>query len=62
VDHEKHSKPNKAGPAPPDQELAQNPATDEFFTRRKSDMHHPKPGQEEVSAAVQRLALEVDSE
>jgi ketosteroid isomerase-like protein len=49
----------------PEGELEQNPAVDEFFTRLSYDMRHPKPGQEGIAAAlqaIQRLALEVDSE
>jgi ketosteroid isomerase-like protein len=65
MDHEKQPGPAHHLPGDPDGELAQNPAVDEFFSRLKSDMRRPKPGQEAISAAlqaIQRLALEVDSE
>ena len=66
MDHEKQ--PGSANHSPanrPEGELAHNPAVDEFFTRLKSDMHRPKPGQEAIAAAlqaIQRLALEVDAQ
>jgi uncharacterized protein (TIGR02246 family) len=68
VDHEKKSgaaKPSPLGPHGPDGELLPDPAVDEFFTRLKQDMRHPRPGTEAIAAALQaaeRLALEVDSE
>ena len=65
MDHEKQPGPAHHLPGDPDGELAQNPAVDEFFSRLKSDMRRPKPGQEAISAAlqaIQRLALEVDTE
>lgn len=56
-------------PSPPSQrpegELGQNPEVDEFFTRMNYGMRRPKPGQEAIAAAfeaIQRLALEVDTE
>jgi ketosteroid isomerase-like protein len=64
VDQQKPSgPPNSANK--PEGELAQNPAVDEFFTRLRNDMRHPKPGQEGIAAAlqaIQRLSLEVDAE
>lgn len=64
MDSQKPSgQPNPA--SDPESELAQNPAVDEFFTRLSRDMRHPKPGQEGISAAlqaIQRLAMEADSE
>ncbi|MBZ5719434.1 MAG: nuclear transport factor 2 family protein [Acidobacteriia bacterium] len=64
-----HNKQPGAGRVPPasepDAELAQNPAVDEFFTRLKYDMRHPKPGQEAIGAALEaihRLAQEMDAE
>jgi ketosteroid isomerase-like protein len=62
LDHDK-----QAGQADnvPERELADNSAVDDFFTRLKYDMRRPKPGQENISAAlqaIQRLALEADTE
>jgi ketosteroid isomerase-like protein len=51
MDHEKQSAPN--------------PAVEELFNRLKSDLGQAKPGQDAVNAAlqaIQRLAVEVDSE
>jgi ketosteroid isomerase-like protein len=66
VEHNKQPGPGKVPPASePDAELAQNPAVDEFFTRLKYDMRHPKPGQEAIGAALEaihRLAQEMDAE
>jgi len=63
VDQEK---PTPKMPASqPEGELAQNPAVDEFLSRLHYDMHHPKPGQEAIAAAlqaIQRFALEMDAE
>ncbi len=58
---------DKKPPSPPNQEgdLGQNPEVDEFFTRMNYGMRRPKPGQEAIAAAfeaIQRLALEVDTE
>jgi uncharacterized protein (TIGR02246 family) len=65
MDHEKEPGSSRNLPQDADGELAQNPAVDEFFRRLKSDMRRPKPGQEGISAAlqaIQRLAVEVDTE
>jgi ketosteroid isomerase-like protein len=66
VDQHKPSGQSTPRPANgPEGELAQNPSVDEFFSRLSHNMHHPKPGQEGIAAAlqaIQRLALEVDSE
>lgn len=65
MDDEKRPGPARNAPAAPEGKLASNSALDEFFNRLKSDMGHPKPGQEAISAAlqaIQQLALEVDSE
>lgn len=61
MDHPKPSNPSNK----PEDELAQNPSVDEFFTRLQNDMRHPKPGQEGIAAAlqaIQRLSMEVDAE
>jgi uncharacterized protein (TIGR02246 family) len=47
------------------EELVQNPAVDDFFSRMNYDMRRPKPAQEAVSAAlqaIQRLGVQTDSE
>jgi ketosteroid isomerase-like protein len=65
VDPHKPSGKANQNPGGPEGELAQNPSVDEFFSRLSYDMRHPKPGQEGITAAlqaIQRLALEVDSE
>ena len=65
---DQHKPSGQSNPKPangPEGELAQNPSVDEFFSRLSHNMHHPKPGQEGIAAAlqaIQRLALEVDSE
>jgi ketosteroid isomerase-like protein len=66
MDHEKQSGPVRNPPASGSGgELAQNPAVDDLFRRLKQDLHHPKPGNEAISAAlqaVQRLASQVDAD
>jgi ketosteroid isomerase-like protein len=66
MDHEKPTPPNRNLPASASEgELAQNAAVDDFFRRLKQDLHHPKPGTEAISAAlqaVQRLASQVDAD
>ena len=61
--------PDKKAPADKqrsgDGDLGRNPAVDEFFNRMNYGMRRPKPGQEAIAAAfeaIQRLALEVDTE
>ncbi|HZQ70742.1 MAG TPA: DUF4440 domain-containing protein [Terriglobales bacterium] len=61
--------PNKKTPSQPNSDaegdLGRNPEVDEFFTRMNHGMRRPKPGQEAIAAAfqaIQRLALEVDTE
>ncbi len=47
------------------EDLASNPAVDDFFSRMNYDMRRPKPAQEAVSAAlqaIQRLGDQTDSE
>jgi ketosteroid isomerase-like protein len=60
---------DKKPPSQPNHELGadlgKNPEVDEFFTRMNYGMRRPKPGQEAIAAAfeaIQRLALEVDTE
>jgi ketosteroid isomerase-like protein len=56
--------PNSPAPAS-EGELAHNPAVDDFFRRLKQDLHHPKPGNEAIAAAlhaVQRLTSQVDAD
>lgn len=63
--HKPSGQPHPRPANGPEGELAQNPSVDEFFSRLSYNMHHPKPGQEGIAAAlqaIQRLALEVDSE
>jgi len=66
MDHEKQSGPGQNPPAPGSEgELAQNAAVDDFFRRLKQDLHHPKPGNEAIAAAlqaVQRLTSQVDAD
>jgi ketosteroid isomerase-like protein len=66
MDHEKPKGPipNLPGSAS-EGELAHNPAVDDFFRRLKQDLHHPKPGNEAIAAAlhaVQRLTSQVDAD
>lgn len=65
MDHENQPKQTKNPPsAGSEGELAQDSAVDDFFRRLNYDLHHPKPGQEAMAAAleaVQRLALQVDT-
>jgi ketosteroid isomerase-like protein len=63
------NKPPKQPPefVAPGQEVhvAQDPAVDDFLLRLTRNIRHPKPGQESIAAAlqaIQRLALEADSE
>ena len=61
MDHEKQPAPAQSQRSEPHGELPQ----DEFFNRLKADMGHAKPGQDAISAAlqaIQRLAVEVDTE
>ena len=66
MDHEKQSGPGRNPPAPgSEEELAQNASVDDFFRRLKQDLHHPKPGNEAIAAAlqaVQRLTSQVDAD
>jgi uncharacterized protein (TIGR02246 family) len=65
VDHKEKSGPPKNSPIGPKGELIPDPAVDEFLTRLKQDMRHPRPGTESIAAAlqvVQRMALEAESE
>jgi len=63
LDSNKKSPPNQNNETEGD--LVRNPEVDEFFTRMNYGMRRPKPGQEAIAAAfqaIQRLALEVDTE
>ena len=65
MDHKEKSGPPKSSPIGPKGELIPDPAVDEFLTRLKQDMRHPRPGTESIAAAlqvVQRMALEAESE
>lgn len=66
MDHEKRSEPVRNSPATgPEGDLAHNPGVDDFFRRLKQDLHHPKPGTEAITAALQaaqRLASQVDTD
>jgi ketosteroid isomerase-like protein len=65
VDQEKQPKQPGESVTPGDEHLAHDPAVDDFLMRLTHNMRHAKPGQEAVAAAlqaIQRLALEVDSE
>jgi ketosteroid isomerase-like protein len=66
MDHEKPTGPGRNLPASgSDADLAHNPSVDDFFRRLKQDLHHPKPGNESIAAAlqaVQRLASQVDTD
>jgi ketosteroid isomerase-like protein len=66
MDHEKPTGPLRNSPAPASEgKLAPNPAVDDFFNRLRQDLHHPKPGNESIAAAlqaVQRLASQVDAD
>jgi uncharacterized protein (TIGR02246 family) len=66
MDREKPSGPARNSPAPgSDAELDHDSAVEDFFRRLKQDLHHPKPGTEGISAAlqaVQRLASETDAD
>ena len=66
MDHEKPTGPARNLPASGSEaDLAQNPSVDDFFRRLKQDLHHPKPGNEAIAAAlqaVQRLASQVDTD
>ena len=65
MDHKEKSGPPKNSPIGPKGELIPDPAVDEFLTRLKQDMRHPRPGTESIAAAlqvVQRMALEAESE
>src|ERR1700688_2812496 len=63
---EKRTGPPRNLPATgPKGELAHNPEVDDFFRRLKQDLHHPKPGNEAIAAAlnaVQRLTSQVDAD
>lgn len=66
MDQEKHPGPSKHPLAKGSEEQpAHESAVDDFFRRLNHDVHHPKPGQESVAAAlqaVQRLAFQMDSD
>jgi ketosteroid isomerase-like protein len=66
MDHEKPTGPIRNSPATGSEgELAHNPSVDDFFLRLKQDLHHPKPGNEAIAAAlqaVQRLASQGDTD
>jgi uncharacterized protein (TIGR02246 family) len=65
VDQKEKSGPPKSSPIAQKGELIPDPAVDEFLTRLKQDMRHPRPGTESIAAAlqvVQRMALEAESE
>jgi len=65
VDQEKPPDKSRNFPDKPGESAAYDSAVDEFFARLNRDMRHPKPGTESITAAlqaVQRLALETDSE
>ena len=65
MDHEKPTGPARNMPDASEGELAQNSAVDDFFRRLKQDLHHPKPGNESIAAAlqaVQRLASHADTD
>lgn len=63
MDPKGRAKAEAKGKMPED--LAENLAVDEFFSRLNSDMRHPRPGEEALAAvmdAVQRLTTESDVE
>jgi ketosteroid isomerase-like protein len=66
MDHEKPTGPARNSPASEsDADLAHDSAVDDFFRQLKQDLHHPKPGTEAISAAlqaVQRLASQADAD
>jgi ketosteroid isomerase-like protein len=66
MDHEKPAAPLRNSlPSGSEEELAHNPAVDDFFRRLKQDLHRPKPGTEAIAAAlqaVQRLASQSDAD
>jgi ketosteroid isomerase-like protein len=66
MDHEKPRGPVRNPQASGHEgELAHNPAVDDFFRRLNQDLHHPKPGNEAIAAAlqaVQRLTSQVDAD
>jgi ketosteroid isomerase-like protein len=66
MDRDKPTGPVRNSPASGTEgELAHNPSVDDFFRRLKQDLHHPKPGNEAIAAAlqaVQRLASQVDAD
>jgi len=66
MDHEKPSGPVRSSPGSGSEgDLAHNPSVDDFFRRLKQDLHHPKPGNEAIAAAlqaVQRLTTQVDAD
>jgi len=63
---EKPAGPGRNSPASgADAELAHDSTIDDFFRRLKQDLHHPKPGTEAISAAlqaVQRMASQADAD
>lgn len=69
VEHDPRSQQKPRGPGSgagggPEND-AENAAVEEFFTRLKQDMRHPRPGQDSIAAAlqaVQRMAMEADAE
>jgi ketosteroid isomerase-like protein len=66
MDHEKPTGPVRNPTASGSEgEVGPNPPADDFFRRLKQDLHHPKAGNEAISAAlqaVQRLASQVDTD
>ena len=65
LDQNKPKQPQEFAVSGQDENLAQNPAVDDFLLRLTRNIRHPKPGQESIAAAlqaIQRLALEADAE
>jgi len=65
MDHEKPTGPLRNSPLPAGAEGAHNPSVEDLFRRLQQDLHHPKPGNEAIAAAlnaVQRLTTQVDTD
>ena len=65
MDHEKPTGPLRNSPSPAGAEGAHNPSVEDLFRRLQQDLHHPKPGNEAIAAAlnaVQRLTTQVDTD
>ena len=66
MDQDKRPDPTKKSPAnKPESDPVHTSDVEDFFNRLKNDMRRPKPGQEDISAALQamqRLAFHVDHE